>query len=39
MKITVKPSFGRDVDRVRSLKLLAALALKIEQILDAHTIA
>lgn len=39
MKITVKPSFGKDVDRVRNRELRAALDAKIEQIQTAKTIA
>ncbi len=38
MKITVRPSFGRDVDRVRSRELLSALDRKIDQIHAAKTI-
>ncbi len=39
MKITVKPSFGKDVDRVRNRELRSALDEKIEQILTAKAIA
>lgn len=38
MKITVKPSFERDVDSVKSRELRLALDGKIEQILTAKTI-
>lgn len=37
MKVTVKPSFGRDVDRVNSRELRLTLDDKIEQILAAKT--
>lgn len=37
MKIPVKPSFGRDVARVRSPELRTALDQKIEQILASNT--
>lgn len=37
MKITLKPSFGRDIDRVKSRELLIALGEKIDQILAAKS--
>jgi hypothetical protein len=37
MKIMVKPSFGKDVDRTRSRELLIALDEKLDQILKAKT--
>ena len=36
MKITVKPSFDKDVERTRSRELLLALDEKIEQITRAN---
>lgn len=39
MKITVKPRFVRDVNRVRSRLLRAALDEKLDQILAAKTIS